>query len=269
MSGVALREVTPDEAEIRLDRWLRRHYPTLTQGVIQRLCRTGQVRVDGGRVEAATRLVAGQSVRIPPIPAAARPPAPAVDPRILAELERMVLYRDDQLIVLDKPAGLPTQGGPGITRHLDGMLAQWPERPRLVHRLDRDTSGVLVVARTPGVAARLAAAFRSRAVDKTYWAVVVGRPVPVAGRKAGRGWCTGLIATLRECWWWRLRPAWQPNSPPRSAPGRSRRPTGRWWSAGRCRWRAGLICRWCVTSRASAARASPRQRRGSARPRGR
>ncbi len=182
MSGVALREVTPDEAEIRLDRWLRRHYPTLTQGVIQRLCRTGQVRVDGGRVEAATRLVAGQSVRIPPIPAAARPPAPAVDPRILAELERMVLYRDDQLIVLDKPAGLPTQGGPGITRHLDGMLAQWPERPRLVHRLDRDTSGVLVVARTPGVAARLAAAFRSRAVDKTYWAVVVGRPVPVAGR---------------------------------------------------------------------------------------
>ena len=98
----------------------------------------------------------------------------------------MILYRDEHLIVLDKPAGLPTQGGPGITRHLDGMLDALrfgsEHRPRLVHRLDRDTSGVLVVARTPGVAAKLAAAFRSRAVEKIYWAVVVGRPVPVEGR---------------------------------------------------------------------------------------
>jgi 23S rRNA pseudouridine955/2504/2580 synthase len=187
MSGVTIRDVTEDEADIRLDRWLRRHYPGLNQGVIQRLCRTGQVRVDGGRVEAATRLVAGQSVRIPPIAAApASPAAPQADPRVRADLDRMVLYRDEHLLVLDKPSGLPTQGGPGISRHLDGMLASLAtspaDRPRLVHRLDRDTSGVLVVARTPGVAARLAAAFRSRAVEKTYWAVVVGRPVPVEGR---------------------------------------------------------------------------------------
>ena len=188
MSGVALREVTADEADIRLDRWFRRHYPAVTHAWVQRLCRTGQVRVDGRRVEAATRLAPGQSVRIPPLPAgpapAAAPPPP--DERSRAEIERMVLYRDDQLIVLDKPPGLPTQGGPGISRHLDGMLAALAtgpaDRPRLVHRLDRDTSGVLVVARSPGVAAKLAAAFRTRAVEKTYWAVVVGRPVPVEGR---------------------------------------------------------------------------------------
>ncbi len=187
MSGVAMRAVEADEADIRLDRWFRRHFPELTQGVIQRLCRTGQIRVDGRRVAAATRLAPGQSVRIPPLPAAPAPPAaPPPDERTRAELERMLLYRDDHLLVLDKPPGLPTQGGPGIARHLDGMLAALAsgpqDRPRLVHRLDRDTSGVLVVARSPGVAAKLAAAFRSRAVEKTYWAVVVGRPVPVEGR---------------------------------------------------------------------------------------
>jgi 23S rRNA pseudouridine955/2504/2580 synthase len=189
--SVTRREVSDDEADIRLDRWFRRHYPDLTQGVIQRLCRTGQVRIDGHRAAAATRLAPGQSVRVPPLPALPEPPAettvtPPVDPRSRAELERMILYQDDQLLVLNKPAGLPTQGGPGISKHLDGMLralATSPrEKPRLVHRLDRDTSGVLVVARSPGVAAALAAAFRSRAVLKTYWAVVVGRPVPVAGR---------------------------------------------------------------------------------------
>jgi 23S rRNA pseudouridine955/2504/2580 synthase len=187
--SVTQREVTEDEADIRLDRWFRRHFPDLTQGVIQKLCRTGQVRVDGHRAEAATRLAAGQSVRIPPLPdpkAAEKPADAAPDPRVRAEMERMVLYRDDQIIVLNKPSGLATQGGPGITRHLDGMsraLATTPQdRPRLVHRLDRDTSGVLVVARSPGVAAKLAAAFRTRAVEKIYWAVVAGRPVPVEGR---------------------------------------------------------------------------------------
>ena len=186
--SVTLQQVTEDEADIRLDRWFRRHFPATTQGVIQRLCRTGQIRVDGKRAEASARLVAGQSVRIPPLPEPKSPeqPEPAPEPRVRAEMERMVLYRDDQLIVLNKPSGLATQGGPGIARHLDGMsraLATTPsDRPRLVHRLDRDTSGVLVLARSPGVAAKLAAAFRSRAVEKIYWAVVAGRPVPVEGR---------------------------------------------------------------------------------------
>ena len=192
MSAVQTQMVTEDEGELRLDRWFRRHFPGVTQGAIQKLCRTGQVRVDGKRADAATRLVPGQAIRVPPLPAAAAPP-PEVhvfNPLITKELERLVVYRDDHLFVLNKPHGLATQGGPGIVRHLDGMLdgLRGPtydgkeHRPRLVHRLDRDTSGVIVLARTPGVAAKLAAAFRGRDVHKTYWAVVAGRPVPVEGR---------------------------------------------------------------------------------------
>ena len=182
--------VTKDEAEIRLDRWFRRHFPWITQGVVQKLCRTGQIRIDGKRGEASTRLAPGQAMRIPPLPAAPvkkeRAPVAPLDPHLLRELEKAVIYRDDALLVLNKPPGLPVQGGPGITRHLDGMLDELrfgsEHRPRLVHRLDRDTSGVLVLARTPGIAAKLAASFRTRDVEKTYWAVVAGRPVPVEGR---------------------------------------------------------------------------------------
>jgi 23S rRNA pseudouridine955/2504/2580 synthase len=186
---IQTRTVTEDEADTRLDRWFRRHYPGTTQGVIQRLCRTGQVRVDGKRADAATRLLPGQSVRVPPVPQASAVPASApviaIDPNEAKSLQRAVLYRDDQLIVINKPFGLPVQGGPGITRHLDGLLDALrfdADRPRLVHRLDRDTSGVMVLARTPGVAGKLAAAFRGRNVEKTYWAVVAGRPVPTEGR---------------------------------------------------------------------------------------
>ena len=186
MSAVA-RIVSDDEADIRLDRWFRRHFPGLTQGAIHKLCRTGQVRVDGHRADAATRLAAGQSVRIPPLPAAPEPkPTPAVDPNTARAVQRLVIHRDDHLLVLNKPHGMPVQGGPGITHHLDALLDALrfgaSDRPRLVHRLDRDTSGVLLLARTPGTAAKLAAAFRTRAVEKTYWAVVAGRPVPSQGR---------------------------------------------------------------------------------------
>lgn len=184
------RTVTPDEADIRLDRWFRRHFPGLPQSAIQKFCRTGQIRVDGHRAEAATRLAPGQSVRIPSLPLTPPPakakPGPEIDSSVARDLQRLVIYRDDQVIVLNKPHGLPVQGGPGITHHLDALLDALrfgaPDRPRLVHRLDRDTSGVLLLARTPGVAAKLAAAFRTRAVQKTYWAVVAGRPVPVEGR---------------------------------------------------------------------------------------
>lgn len=184
---VETRVVSDDEADIRLDRWLRRHVPGLPQSAVQKLCRTGQVRVDGHRVEAATRLAAGQAVRIPPMPAAPAPkPRNEVDPDDARDLQQRVIYKDDQVLVINKPHGLPVQGGPGITRHLDGMLDALrfgaPDRPRLVHRLDRDTSGALLLARTPGVAAKLAASFRGRDVEKTYWAVVTGRPVPVEGR---------------------------------------------------------------------------------------
>jgi 23S rRNA pseudouridine955/2504/2580 synthase len=157
--SVQTRIVSEDEAELRLDRWFRRHFPGLPQSAIQKLCRTGQVRLDGKRAEPSDRLVAGQSVRVPPLPDA--PPAAIIaapDPAAITETSRMVLYRDDHL------------------------RFGAPDRPRLVHRLDRDTSGVIVIARSPGVAARIAAAFRGRNVEKTYWAIVAGRPVPVAGR---------------------------------------------------------------------------------------
>jgi len=209
--SVTTRIVSEDEADIRLDRWFRRHFPDLTQGALQKLCRTGQVRVDGKRVTGASRLAPGQSLRIPPLPApvAAQPDRPAaLDPQLAREIERMVIYRDDHVIVLDKPSGLPTQGGPGITKHidmmLDGLRGDLHDRPRLVHRIDRDTSGLLLLARTPGVAAKLAAAFRGRDVDKTYWAIVVGRPMPGSGvidqplAKLGAGNGALMIAATRD-----------------------------------------------------------------------
>ena len=183
--AVSLQTVTEDEADSRLDRFLRRRFPALTQGALQKLCRTGQIRVDGHRVEASARLLAGQAVRVPPMPASPEARPPTVSAADVKEMERLVLHRDEQLIVLNKPSGLASQGGPGITRHLDGLLdalRDGGDRPRLVHRLDRDTSGVIVLARTAGVAAKLAAAFRTRAVEKTYWAVVSGHPDPEEGQ---------------------------------------------------------------------------------------
>lgn len=186
---VETRTITDDEADIRLDRWFRRHFPGVQQSAIQKACRLGQIRVDGKKVETGLRLAPGQSVRVPPMPSGPPPKielARGPDPLLRRELEQMLMYRDEHLFVLDKPHGLAVQGGPGIAKHLDGMLEglrdEGGPRPRLVHRLDRDTSGVMVLARTPGVAAKLAAAFRGRDVHKTYWAVVAGRPVPVEGR---------------------------------------------------------------------------------------
>ena len=183
---IAIQTVSDDEADIRLDRWFRRHFPGVQQSMIQKLCRTGQIRVDGKRVEASARLAPGQDVRVPPMPSAAPPkPPPVHNPETERQIRAMILYEDEHLFVLDKPYGLAVQGGPGITRHVDGMLESLRppggDRPRLVHRLDRDTTGVLLIARTPGSAAKLAAAFRGRDMDKTYWAVVAGRPLPVEG----------------------------------------------------------------------------------------
>lgn len=182
--------VEPDQADMRLDRFIRRHHPGLTQGAIQKLCRTGQIRLDGKRIEPSIHVAEGQSVRIPPIPDPTTAPKPrqivAMDPYDTKDLLARVLYRDTDVIVIDKPAGLATQGGKGIARHLDGMLDALKfgaeDRPRLVHRLDRDTSGVLILARTAFAAGKLAAAFRGRDMEKTYWAIVVGLPVPLEGQ---------------------------------------------------------------------------------------
>jgi 23S rRNA pseudouridine955/2504/2580 synthase len=189
--SVVSREVAAGEADLRLDRWFLRHYPQLGFGRLARLLRTGQIRVDGKRAKPGQRLTAGQMVRIPPIDAAAAPVGHRRPPLAVAEdearaLRDAVLYRDDDILVLNKPAGLAVQGGSGTRRHLDGMLDalrfEAAERPRLVHRLDKDTSGVLVLARNAAMAARLGGLFRGRDVDKTYWALVAGVPEPRRGR---------------------------------------------------------------------------------------
>jgi 23S rRNA pseudouridine955/2504/2580 synthase len=187
VSEVELKTVAADEAELRLDRWFSRHYPTLTHGRLQKLLRTGQVRVDGHRVQANARLGVGQTVRVPPLAptmAAVARQAAVVVPGDAAFLRSLILVEDDALIVLNKPAGLAVQGGTGTRRHIDGMLpslAPDGERPRLVHRLDRDTSGILVVAKTASAAAKLTRSFRQHRVEKLYWALVTGRPALAAG----------------------------------------------------------------------------------------
>lgn len=188
MSGVQHLTVGPDEAQQRLDRWFRKRFSHVTQGLVEKLCRRGEIRVDGGRVKSATRIAPGQVVRVPPLPEAPAPaPKPAGPSRAEAEsLRSAVIWRDDHMIVLNKPPGLPVQGGTGQSRHIAGMLGALcfgrEDEPRLVHRLDKDTSGLLVLARTGAAAVALARAFRSRRVEKIYWALVAGRPEPRAGR---------------------------------------------------------------------------------------
>lgn len=188
MSGVEILEVKPDEAGMRLDRWFRAHYPRLAHGALQKLLRTGQVRVDGARAKAGQRLECGQAVRVPPLAAVAetRPRAPeAVSAENAAFVQSLVLHCDADIIAIDKPAGLAVQGGSGTERHLDAMLEALrfgaDERPRLVHRLDRDTSGLMVLARNRAAATRLGRLFKSRNLKKIYWALVAGQPRPAEG----------------------------------------------------------------------------------------
>jgi 23S rRNA pseudouridine955/2504/2580 synthase len=188
-TGAQTIAVTEDETGMRLDRWFKRRVPTLSLSHLNKIVRTGQVRVDGARVKTAARLEAGQNVRVPPLTleAAAAPAvrrAPSVeDARALRD---MTLFEDGDLLVLNKPFGLAVQGGSGTTRHIDGMLDaladEHGERPRLVHRLDRDTSGVLLVAKSRRMAADLGEIFRSRQAQKIYWALVEGVPKPAQGR---------------------------------------------------------------------------------------
>ncbi len=242
MATLETRTVEPDEAGMRLDRWFKTHYPELSFGHLQKLLRSGQIRVDGGRVKTNARLEVGQAVRVPPLgtgglggilreskgdvaparnpalpryPGESRSPAedgydetPSLDPGFrrddgegrkdgeakkpkrptsdAAALRAMILYEDDDVFVFNKQQGLAVQGGSGLTKHVDGMLEALRDRkgqkPRLVHRLDRDTSGVLVVARTRLAAQKLTASFRTRSTRKIYWALVMGVPKPKQGR---------------------------------------------------------------------------------------
>ena len=244
MSAVTTRTIKADEDGMRLDRWFKERFPELPFGAVQRLIRSGQVRVAGGRVKTSTRLEAGQIVRIPPLDmapgkkaesagirmavskaektgetnsarrapsraalayqaekprrpgvgsmssdAAPKPLTAAGKRQMQADLDflkSIILYEDKEMMVLNKPMGLAVQGGPGTTRHIDGLLESMRDddgqKPRLVHRLDKDTAGCLIIAKTRLAASGLAKTFRSRSARKIYWALVAGVPRVRQGR---------------------------------------------------------------------------------------
>ncbi len=180
--------VTADENNMRVDRFLEHRFPGLSFSHIQRIVRKGELRINGKRADSKDRLEEGQSVRIPPL----RLDAPKVtqvseaQQKTLDALKAMTLYEDADVMVLNKPAGLAVQGGSGMTRHVDQMLEAMRDakgqKPRLVHRLDRETSGCLLIAKTRFAASALTGAFRHRSARKIYWALVAGVPKPKQGR---------------------------------------------------------------------------------------
>jgi 23S rRNA pseudouridine955/2504/2580 synthase len=192
MNEVRRHVVSAEEAGMRLDRWFKVHFPQVTFAYLNKLTRTGQVRVGGARAKTNTRLEADQEIRVPPLAFDTRPAdTPKADVKPLTPQERrlfdsMVLFEDRDIFVLNKPSGLAVQGGSKTHHHLDGLLmglgAELGERPLLVHRLDRDTSGIIVIAKRRSIAAALGKLFATRAVKKTYWAVVKGVPKPAQGR---------------------------------------------------------------------------------------
>jgi 23S rRNA pseudouridine955/2504/2580 synthase len=186
--GVQTVTVSCDENGMRLDRFFEARFPGLSFSHIQRIIRKGEVRVNGRRAQPKDRLQAGQAVRIPPLKL--EPPKPrddaSEDQKNRAFIKSITLYEDADVMVLNKPMGLAVQGGSGTVRHLDGMLdslrSKDGQRPRLVHRLDKDTAGCLLVAKTRFAAAALSKTFRSRSARKIYWALVAGVPKPRQGR---------------------------------------------------------------------------------------
>ena len=184
MSEVRQFTVAPDDDGIRLDRWFKRHLPDANFNLVSRWSRTGQLRVDGKRAAPGDRIEAGQTIRVPPAepPAAPKPKVhrPTLSADEIAFVNEIVIHRDPQAIVVNKPPGLATQGGTKTRTHLDGLLDgladEGGQRPKLVHRLDKDTSGVLLLARTARAAAFFSKAFSGRTARKVYWALVVGVP---------------------------------------------------------------------------------------------
>lgn len=189
-------EVKDDDEGLRLDRWFRHNFPGVTHGYLQKLLRSGQVRVDSKRAQANLRLSAGSQIRVPsrvrdPDAQPARQKkseVPRTSKEDVAFIESLILFEDEHVLVLNKPFGLAVQGGSNTPRHIDGLLAgmvdRFKDRARLVHRLDRDTTGVLLVAKTRQAASRLGKTFQSRSAAKTYWALVNGVPKPPQGKVA-------------------------------------------------------------------------------------
>lgn len=204
MSGQIITETVSDkETGARLDRWIKRRM-NVTQGQVEKLLRTGQIRVNGGRAKANTRLETGDEVRLPIFATEDAGARKAATARQMSAEDRdfvrsLIIYEDADMLALNKPAGLAVQGGSGQGRHIDGLIAGMEEdghRPVLVHRLDKDTSGVLLLAKHPAAAARLTELFRGREMEKVYWAVTVGVPSPQAGQI--RCWMVKGVPDLNE-----------------------------------------------------------------------
>jgi 23S rRNA pseudouridine955/2504/2580 synthase len=186
MSGVQQITVEDADAEARLDRWFKRHFPHIAHGRVEKLLRTGQLRVNGKRAKGNYRLAAGEVVRVPPLPE----PSEVKEKRYISDEDRnfmrsLVVYEDDDLIALNKPAGLAVQGGTKQARHIDGLLPALGEGCRLVHRLDRDTSGILLIAKSIRSAAWIGKSFQSRRAEKIYWGLTNGVVKPSSGEIKG------------------------------------------------------------------------------------
>ena len=191
MRDVQHMVMTSSDADQRLDRFLKRKFPVLKQSQIEKICRKGEVRIDGARCKPATRLVQGNEVRIPPLKSdnislnKPRISKIGISEKNAKLIRDAIVYKDDDLIIINKPPGLPSQGGSKQSIHVDGLsdaiIFEKKERPRLVHRLDKDTSGVMVLARTRQAAKSLSEALRHREARKVYWAAVAGVPNPIAG----------------------------------------------------------------------------------------
>lgn len=189
MSKVQFIKVQKEDDGIRLDRWFSRHFSQIKNGQIQKLVRSKNIKVNGQKTSTDYRLNVGDEIRVPPIQIEAdvdRTQARNLSKADIEFMKSLVIYKDEDVIVLNKPAGLAVQGGTKTTRHIDGLLDALrfdkQEKPHLVHRLDKDTSGVLILGRTANAAANLAKAFKDRKAQKVYWAVVVGKPKLLSGK---------------------------------------------------------------------------------------
>ena len=186
MTGVARIKVRPEDDGIRLNRWFLKYYPNLPLARLQKLLRTKQIKVDGKKAESALKLVSGQELRIPPMDdKPAEKSNQAVSKKDEELIKSLVIYKDENIIVLNKPSGLAVQGGTNTLHHVDGMLEalkfEKEEAPKLVHRIDKETSGILVLARDRKNAEILTRAFKERDLDKTYLALVRGCPKKLSG----------------------------------------------------------------------------------------
>jgi 23S rRNA pseudouridine955/2504/2580 synthase len=185
-TGVQILTVNEDEGDMRLDRFLTARFPQLPNILIQKMSRKGELKINGKKSDPATRIAVGDAIRVPPLHVEAQAPKGRMNADDLQALREMTIYEDPDVLILNKPAGLAVQGGSGLTKHIDGMLSammdEHGEKPRLVHRIDRDTSGCLIVAKTRFAARELTKTFRTRSARKIYWAVVAGVPKPKQGR---------------------------------------------------------------------------------------